>query len=56
MCHEWWLRRRCVEPEVSRQLWDELEHTRPLSDCKTVDEQPVVTLEKREPTPLAVQP
>ena len=55
MCHERWLRRRFDEGEVSRQLWDEFEHTRPLSDARVADEQPEVTLEKREPTPVAAQ-
>jgi hypothetical protein len=55
MCHEWWLRRRSDEGEVSRRRWDEFEHTRPLSDPEVADEQPEVTLEKRQPTPLAAQ-
>jgi hypothetical protein len=55
MCHEWWLRRRLGEGEVSRRPWEEFEHTRPLSDARVVDEQPDVTLEKREPMPLAAQ-
>jgi hypothetical protein len=55
MCHEWWLRRRLGEGEVSRRPWEDFEHTRPLSDARVVDEQPEVTLEKREPMPLAAQ-
>jgi hypothetical protein len=55
MCHEWWLRRRSEERDASRQLWDEFEHTRPLSDPEVADEQPEVTLEKREPTLLAAE-
>ena len=55
MCHEWWLRRRFDEGEVSRQLWDEFDHSRPLSDAWVADEQREVTLEKREPTPVAAQ-
>jgi hypothetical protein len=55
MCHERWLRRRSDEGEVSRQPWDESEHTRPLSDARVADEQPEVTLEKRGPAPLAAQ-
>jgi hypothetical protein len=55
MCHESWLRRRREEREASRQLWDDFERTRPLSDPEVTDEQPEVTLEKREPTPLAAE-
>ena len=55
MCHEWRLRRRVDEGEMSRQLWDGVEHTRPLSDARVADEQPEVTLETREPTPVAAQ-
>jgi hypothetical protein len=53
MCHEWWLRRRSEEREASRQLWAEFEQASPLSDQDVTDEQPEVTLERREPTPLA---
>jgi hypothetical protein len=55
MCHEWWLRRRAEEREASRRLWDEFEDTRPLSDPEVIEEEAEVTLEKREPTPLAVE-
>jgi hypothetical protein len=55
MCHEWWLRRWSEEREASRQLWDEFEHPQPLSDREVSDEQPEVTLEKRQPTPLAAE-
>jgi hypothetical protein len=34
---------------------DESEHTRPLSNARVADEQPEVTLETREPTPVAAQ-
>jgi hypothetical protein len=55
MCHEWWLLRWSEEREASRRLWDAFEHTRPLSDREVSDEQPEVTLEKREPAPLAAE-
>jgi hypothetical protein len=55
MCREWWLRRRTEEREASGRLWDELEHARPLSDRDVIEEEAAVTLEKREPTPLAAQ-
>jgi hypothetical protein len=55
MCHEWWLRRMSDEDEASRQLWDEFEHTRPLSDPEVADERPEVTLEKRDPPPLRAE-
>jgi hypothetical protein len=55
MCHERWLRRRSEEREASRRLWDEFEHTRPLSEPEVTEEEPEVTLEKREPTPLATE-
>lgn len=52
MCHEWWLRRRFEEQEASRRMWDEFERTRPLSDPETTEDEPEVTLEERDPTPL----
>jgi hypothetical protein len=55
MCHEWWLRRRSEEREASRRLWDEFEHTRPLSDPEVTKEEAEVTLEKREPMPLPAE-
>ena len=55
MCHEWWVRRRAEERAASRRLWDEFGHTRPLSDPELIGEEAEVTLEKREPTPLAVE-
>lgn len=53
-CHEWWLqgRRRSVR---RGQLWNEFEHTRPLSDPELLDETPEVMLEQREQTPLAAE-
>jgi hypothetical protein len=54
MCHEslWWRRRR-EEREASRDLWDDFEQTRPLSDHDPADEEAEVTLEKREPKPVS---
>ncbi len=47
MCHEsWWWRRRYEEHEASRELWDEFEQTRPLSDPDGADEDPKITLER----------
>ena len=53
MCHEWWFKRRAEEAEASRQMWDEFERTRPLSDTKEPEEERKVTLEKRETAKLA---
>ena len=54
MCHEsWWWRRRYEEREESRELWDEFEQTRPLSDPGGADEETEVTLEHPEPRPVA---
>jgi hypothetical protein len=55
MCHEWWLRRRSEEWEASRRLWDEFEHTSPLSGAEATEEEEEVTLEKREGTPLPAE-
>lgn len=54
MCHEWWLRRRWEEREESRRMWDEFEHTRPLSDPEVTEAEPEVTLEKPQPVPETV--
>jgi hypothetical protein len=53
MCHEWW--RRFEEREASRQIWYEFERTRPLSDQEEIEEEPEVTLERPEATPLAAK-
>jgi hypothetical protein len=54
MCHEsWWWRRRYEEREESRELWDEFEQTRPLSDPHTTDEEAEIRLEEPEPRPVA---
>ena len=54
MCHEWWLRRRAEEREVGRR-YGVSSGTRPLSNPEVIEEEAEVTLEKREPTPLAAQ-
>ena len=53
MCHDWWLKRRFEEGETSRELWDEFERTRPLTEPEQTEKETEVTLERREPTPLA---
>jgi hypothetical protein len=53
MCHEWWLRRMHEQREASRELWDEFEQTRPLTDPKETDEEVEVSLERTEPAPVA---
>ena len=55
MCHERWLRRRYEEREESRQMWDEFEQTRPLSDPEVTEEEPEVTLEKQAAQVLAAE-
>ena len=55
MCHDRWLRRRYEEREASRQMWDEFEHTTPLSEPEAPEQEPEVTLEEREPTPLGTE-
>jgi hypothetical protein len=44
MCHEWWVSRMYDEREPRRELWDEFEHTRPLSDPRPADEEADFTL------------
>lgn len=48
MCHERWLRRASEEGEASRRLWDGFEHARPLRDPEVTEEEPEVTLSRRE--------
>jgi hypothetical protein len=55
MCHEWWWERRFEEREASRRMWEEFDRTRPLSDPEVVEEEPEVTLEKRQPARLATE-
>jgi hypothetical protein len=53
MCHERWLRRSFEERDESRRLWDDFEQTRPLSEPEVTEQEPEVTLEQRDPAPLA---
>jgi hypothetical protein len=53
MCHEWWRRRMLDEREASREIWDEFERTRPVSDPRESEQEPEVTLEQLEARPLA---
>jgi hypothetical protein len=56
MCHEsWWWRRRYEEREASRELWDEFEQTRPLSDSKPADEESEITLERSDTDQVAAE-
>ena len=55
MCHGWYYRRRFEEKEESRRMWDEFERTEPLSDSEVTKEEPEVTLEKDDPTPVAAK-
>jgi hypothetical protein len=55
MCHEWWRQRRLEEREASRQMWDEFERTRPLSEPEVTEEQPEITLEQEAAPPLAAK-
>jgi hypothetical protein len=54
MCHEsWWWRHRYEERDASRELWDEFEQTRPLSDPEPADEDTEITLERSDTDPVA---
>ncbi len=56
MCHEsWWWQRRYEEREASRELWDEFEQTRPLSDADSADEEADVRLEEPGTRPVATE-
>ena len=55
MCHSEWFRRRYEERQESRKLWDEFEHTRPLSDPEPADEEAEVTLEQHDAEPVATE-
>jgi hypothetical protein len=52
-CHESWWRREYDEREASRELWDEFERSRPLSDPDVADEEDEVGLEQPDPRPMA---
>ena len=45
MCHDWWQWRTYREGEASRELWDEFERTRPLSEPDPAERDAEVTLE-----------
>jgi hypothetical protein len=51
MCHDWWQWRRYQEREARRDLWDEFERTRPLSDAGPAEEDADVTLEASDAEP-----
>lgn len=53
VCHDWWFKRQAEEAEASRRMWDEFERTRPLSGQEATQDEPKVTLEKREATEVA---
>jgi hypothetical protein len=55
MCHEWWQRRMREEREASRELWEEFERTRPLSDPERADEEHEVRLENPDAKPLVAE-
>lgn len=55
MCHDWWQWRMYQEREASRELWDEFERTRPLSDPEPVDQDAEVTLEAPEGEPTGAE-
>ena len=55
MCHDWWQRHRYEEREASRDLWDEFERTRPLSDPDPADEEAEVTLEAPDAEPTSAE-
>ena len=55
MCHDWWLKRRFEEGQASRELWDEFERTRPLTEPESTTEETEVTFERREPTPQSAE-
>jgi hypothetical protein len=44
MCHDWWQWRMYQESEASRNLWDEFERTRPVSDPDPAEEDAEVRL------------
>jgi hypothetical protein len=55
MCHEWWQRRMYDEREASRELWDEFQQTRPLSDPEPAHEDAEVTLENPDAKPVVAE-
>ena len=55
MCREWLWRRMYEEPEAGRELWDEFEQTRPVTDPEPADEEAEITLERSESEPAAAE-
>lgn len=55
MCHDWRLMRPVEEGAASRELWDEFERTRQLTEPEPTEEEAEVTLEQREATPLSAE-
>ena len=55
MCEGWWFHRRVEEREASRQMWEEFDRTSPLTAPEVPDQEPEVSLEVPEPTPVAVK-
>jgi hypothetical protein len=55
MCHEWLWRHPYEEREGGRELWDEFERTRPLSDTEPADEEAEITLEHSESESVAAE-
>lgn len=55
MCHERWLRRIRDEREADRELWDEFERTRPLSDPEPAEEDAEVRLERPDSETVAAE-
>jgi hypothetical protein len=55
MCHDWWQWHLYREREASRELWDEFERTRPLSDPEPADRDAEVTLEAPDAEPAAAE-
>jgi hypothetical protein len=43
------------EREAGRELWDEFERTRPLSDTKPAGEEAEITLEHSESEPVGAE-
>jgi hypothetical protein len=43
------------EREAGRELWDEFERTRPLSDTEPADEEAEITLEHSDTQPMAAE-
>ena len=53
MCHEWWMHRMQEEREAGRELWDEFDQTRPLSDPAPAEAETEIRVEHPEPEPVA---